>query len=132
MRVFILAIALLFSSFTGNAQTTRFSPIKIVTAGSMGTSLNSIPVDMTTVQNASIMAVWTGTPVGTLKLQISNDIVDSCTQVTNWVDYSGSSTAVSSAGNFEWNLGIANYKCLRMVYTRSSSTGTMNAIAGVK
>lgn len=109
-----------------------------MTDGNMASSLSSIGIDLNQTVMYSIQAVFSGSPVGTLKLQISNDIVpvapvagnpvgsNPAANVVNWTDYTGSSTAVSAAGNFVWNVFDVGYRWVRVVYTRSSGTGTLN------
>lgn len=107
---------------------------KMVTNGDMSASINSVGIILDQIPLASIHAVWTGSPVGTLKLQVSNDLVkipvsgsaDMAANVVNWTDYTGSSQAVSGAGDFMFNLLSNGYYWIRLVYTRSSGTGTLN------
>lgn len=114
----------------------EFKPVQIVTAGSLGATLNSSTIDMNQYFGGSIQAVWTGASVdGTFKLQISNDIVrvtpstgDVGTEIVNWTDYTGSSTTAAGAGDFMWNMVYSNFRWVRLVFTRTSGTGTLNAI----
>ena len=62
-------------------------------------------------------------PVGTFKLQLSNK--DNPAADTDWVDRDGSSMAVSADGGFDWDLKTAA-KFVRVVYTRTSGSGTAN------
>jgi hypothetical protein len=117
----------------------RFAQVQLLTNGDMSqSSLTSTGVDMNQQVLASISAVFSGSPVGSLKLQISNDIVpvhpgtnipvgtDPAGNVVNWSDYTGSSENVTTNGNFTWNLGEAGYRWVRVVYTKVSGTGTLN------
>lgn len=74
---------------------------------------------------ASIQAVFTGSPVGTLKLQISNDN-------SNWTDYTNSSVSVTTSGNFLWNLVSVGFQYVRVVYTKSSGTGSLTVTVSGK
>lgn len=130
----------------------RFAQTQIITNGNMASaSVTSIGIDMNQQVVASISAAFTGSPVGTFKLQISNDIVpvaggslntngggnygaagipvgtDPAANVVNWSDYTGSSQSISAAGNFTWNLLDMGYRWIRLVYTKTSGTGTVNA-----
>lgn len=114
----------------------RFDPVVILSAGDMSTaSLNSVGIDLNQTVLYSIQAVFTGAPVGTLKLQISNDFVATPTAgganlasaVTHWTDYTGSSYSVSAAGDFAWNVFDVGYRWVRMVYTKTSGTGSLTA-----
>ncbi len=106
---------------------------QMVSAESMGASINSKGVDLQGLDVYSIHAVYSGgTPVGTLKLQISNDIVgagtssDPASLVTNWTDYTGSSLSISAAGDYMWKVTSSGERWVRLVYTRSSGSGTLN------
>lgn len=103
----------------------------------MSGTVNSHGIEIYLAAFVSITAVWTGgTAAGTLKLQVSNDMVkpndivggDPAVNVVNWVDYTGSSTNVAGAGNFGWNMAFQGYYWVRLVYTPSGGAGTINAI----
>lgn len=125
---------LLFEVDHANASIfSRFDAIKVVSAGDMSTSsINSTAVDLDAYIGFSCQAVFSGSPVGTLKLQISDDILSDCASVTNWSDYTNSSYSLSAAGNYSWNVAQAFYRCMRVVYTKSSGTGTLNVTCGKK
>lgn len=88
----------------------------------------------------AIQAVYTGTPTGTFKLQVSNDPISqnvgSPTQApTNWTDLLGSSVSVTAAGDYMWNVTDVMYNFVRLVYTDASSgasTAVVNAIINGK
>lgn len=114
----------------------RFEPVQIVTAGDMAqATVVSNGIDMNQIFGGSISAVFTGSPVGTLTLEISNDIVATpvagganlASAVNTWTTYTGSSYAISAAGDFTYVLADTNYRWLRMKYTKTSGTGTINA-----
>lgn len=70
------------------------------------------------VHGLSVQVVY---PAGTfsfaISLQCSND-------GTNYADITGTSTAISAAGNTMYDLGNPNYKYLRVLLTRTSGTLT--------
>lgn len=132
MKWFLSVLVFFSLLLPSSSYAIRFDPTQIALNVSMGASFNSTVLDLDYTTDASITAVWTGSPVGSLKLQISNDIVDVGTSVVNWIDYTDSTYAVTAAGSFVWNISRANYRWLRVSYTRTSGTGTMNMIAGRK
>jgi hypothetical protein len=73
----------------------------------------------------AIQAVWTGAPIGSLELLISNDGF-------NFSVYTGSVTVVSGPGNFMWNLAVLGFNYLQVNYTFGSGTGTINISANYK
>lgn len=110
----------------------RNVPVILLSAGNMASaSLNSLGLNLDQTSLYSIQAVFTGSPVGVLKLQISNDDVaiaagtNSAANVTHWTDYTGSSYSLSAAGDFAWNVWPAGYRWIRAVYTKTSGTGSL-------
>jgi len=78
----------------------------------------------------SIQAVISGTAVGVLSLQGSNDVGSPFTPftgATNWTDITGSNANVTGSGSVFWNYQNCGFKWVRMVYTASSGTGTITA-----
>lgn len=79
----------------------------------------------------SIQAIITGSPVGSLKLQGSNDPVPNSSflvptyTVTNWTDIADSTEAVTGAGTIMYNVEGVYYNWVRAVYTSTSGTGTL-------
>lgn len=84
------------------------------------------------IADFSIQLVFTGAPVGTFKLQASNDVGTedkggagwSDTGVTHWTDLD-SSQAISAAGDLMYNYRGAGFRWVRVVYTKTSGTGTI-------
>lgn len=82
----------------------------------------------------SIQAVWTGTAVGNFTIETSDDMgsIDDVTGrptgITHWTTYTGSTQAAGgSSGSFVWRLNFIPDAWVRLKYTSSSSTGTVNA-----
>lgn len=129
MKHLILALLFLFSYRAFADRTT------IISAGDMSGNINSSAVDVGFYDVVSVQAVWTGTPTGSLKLQASNAFVTSCAAIAagDWSDISSSTVAlVGSADNVMYNVANFAYKCLRLVYTRTGSTGVLNASISTK
>lgn len=97
----------------------RIFEYKLVSAGDMSGNITSNKQQLNHIAMASIQAVYTGSPVGTLKLQISNDDI-------TWTDYSGSGAAVSGAGDFMWNISNVAFPLIRVVYTKTSGSGSLD------
>lgn len=101
-------------------------------SGAMTASFNSDPFLISHVALVSLQAIWSGTPTGTLQLQVSNDptpLTQGGPAATSWTNYSGTSVSQSgTADSFVWNL---NCPCIwvRVVYTFSSGTGQLTVYA---
>lgn len=90
----------------------------ILTSANSSTTLGSSIV-ATNIVAFSIQAVATGTPTGTLKVQVSNDplSVNSIDAPTNWSDLSGATVNVTSSGSFLIPRVESSYQWIRAVYT---------------
>src|SRR6188508_3225893 len=97
---------------TGVSMAASFNTTKTYT-GTPGNPAGGFALDKG--RRYCVQAVWpaTGTPIGVLKLQWSNDN-------TNWTDVDGSNVNVSGpAGSTVWR-DWCDAKFLRAVYTRTS------------
>jgi hypothetical protein len=106
---------------------------QIFTNVAMTADRQSLPIDANQYGLVDIQAVWTGSPVGMLFIETSNDVGSTDTSgvvtgVTNWTTYSGSVLATSGvAGNFAWHIWATGFKWARLSYTFISGSGTLNA-----
>ena len=100
----------------------KFLQVTLVYSSSTmtGTSVcTSQAIDVGSLCRWSVQNVWTGTPNGTFKVQESNDKV-------NWTDVASATTTVSgAAGSGIINAINCETKWLQVLYTNTSSTGTI-------
>lgn len=95
---------------------------------SMAASFTSSMLSVLYFRGYSITCTWAGDPAGTLKLQISNDTSDIEDDVSNWEDLTDSSVTLTGvSGQQVYNIRYVYYNKVRIVYTRSSGTGTITA-----
>ena len=100
----------------------------IVENGSMtGTAvITSSTIDLSVWEHLSIQFVWTGTPNGTLAMQVSND-------GSTWSSYTITLPSVAGvASNGAVQISSIAHQFARITYTNSSSTGTLNVKASCK
>lgn len=100
-------------------------PITIISAGTMAGDLTSTVVPIQWEDNIAVQLVWTGTPTGTLAVQVSMDEV---TWTAIPFDPVITQPAGSSGACFICLNQLAS-PFLRVIYTRSSGTGTLTAKA---
>lgn len=100
--------------------------LDIITNGDMSANITSSDIPLDFKSGFSVQAVFTGAPDGSFKMQVSNDDTAS---PTNWSDVTGSSQAITAAGDIMWVYDGAHFKWARIVFTFSSGTGTCNAKA---
>lgn len=113
---------------------------QIITNVVMNANRVSAAIPVVNIYGYAIQATYTGTPTGTFKLQASADKFDYANPTqppvpTHWTDISGSSQAVSAAGDFMWNVTGCFYTYVRLVYTDGSSgasTAVLNARINIK
>ena len=113
----------------------RYSNAQLLPATSMAATLHSFGELIEGLAVYSIQAVFTGSPVGSLILQGSNDMVpisqvqgtDPAANVVNWSTIANTTTAVSTAGSQLWNMPSEGYRWVRVLYTFTSGTGSISA-----
>lgn len=113
-------------------------PVKIIDAASMGASVTSTLAFVQYQDNVGIQLNWTGTPTGTFTVQVSvdhaQDTLGNVTVAGNWVTLtlSASITAAGSADTAYIDLNQLSAPWARVVYTRTSGTGTLNGYITAK
>lgn len=106
---------------------------QIFTNVAMTANRNSTAVNADQYGLVDIQAVWTGSPVGNLYIETSNDVGTTLPDgshggLVNWTTYTGSSQAAGgAAGDFAWHIWATGFKWIRLSYTFTSGSGTLNA-----
>jgi hypothetical protein len=110
-------------------------PVKIITAGDMSAaSITSSAAEIKLQDNIGIQLSWTGSPVGTFAVQISadhnEDSMGNVITAGNWISLplNPAIVASGSADNAYIDLNQQSAQYIRVVYTKTSGTGTLNAI----
>lgn len=93
---------------------------------------NLRPIWLGHIANYAIQLVFTGTPVGSFKLQASNDVGQinsegATTQVagvTQWTDITDSALSVTAAGDIMWTVENAGYTWVRVVWTATGGSSS--------
>lgn len=91
-----------------------------ISAGDMSANITGSAFTMINQDGVGIQAVYTGSPVGEMRLQSSNN-------GTNWDDMAGTAIAVSAAGSSSWTVALFKHRYIRLYYSFTSGTGTLNA-----
>lgn len=108
-------------------------PVHVINAASMATSLTSAIVPVSGQDNIGFQLHWTGAPVGTFDFQISsNHMQDSqgaVIQAGNWISLPLDPAIVAAGAPDEAyvDLNQMSAQYVRLVYTRTSGTGTLDA-----
>lgn len=107
-------------------------PFHFITAQSMTTSSTSVAVEIQEQDNIGIQLNWTGTPNGAFTFQVSADHLQDAQgniQVAgNWITLTLNPTinAVGAADSAYIDFNQLSARYIRVVYTASSSTGTLD------
>ena len=114
----------------------------LVNGVSMTSQVISTPTDIQNIPGISYDIAWTGTPVGTFAVQVSNTYAqnpDGSTQVAgNWNTLPTSAFTGTypvpngSAGNGFLDVVGTEAKWVRIVYNPGSSTGTLTIVPSAK
>lgn len=110
-------------------------PQQVITNGNMSGNLTSLVTIMDQLLMISYSIVWTGsTPVGTVSIQVSDDYSinpDGTTRNTgtwNTLPLSASTDISGNSGNGFIDVAANAGYAIRLVYTRTSGTGTLNVL----
>lgn len=105
---------------------------QVITAQSMGADVTSAITCIQWLDNITYQCNFTGTPTGTFSVhgsvdhqEVNNVVVRAGTFVPITLD--PSPVASGSAGSVLINLNQLAFPYIKLVYTRTSSTGTLNA-----
>lgn len=111
---------------------TQTAPGSQLNGYTMGASFNSDAVLLQFEDNAALQVVWTGTPTGTLDIQLSQDPTNiGWTTITSSFSPTPSQPAGAGGSNF-YELNQTGAAYIRMIYTRVSGTGTIKAKISAK
>jgi hypothetical protein len=108
-------------------------PAQVITNASMASSVTSLVIILNQKTGCGYDLSWTGTPTGTFSVEVSNtfttDGFGNVSNAGNWtaVTLSGPISASGSADNAFINLAGLEAYAIRLVYTRVSGSGTLNA-----
>lgn len=105
---------------------------QIITSGSMGASITSAVTNIQYIDNIGIeIYVSAGSPVGTYAVQVSadyqQDAAGNVVNAGNWVSLSFSTAPDTTVNPIYLDMNQLSAPYIRLVYTRTSGTGTLQA-----
>jgi hypothetical protein len=112
----------------------------LLSGGDMTTTLHSAPLELAYSFGYAIQVTYTGSPVGTLILECSNDtplpadanFAFSSFVPTNWTTVANSTIAISGPDAIMYNFQGAYYRYVRATYTPSSGSGALTVVGNAK
>jgi hypothetical protein len=111
----------------------ELSSYPIFSAQSAATNFDNFskPTNVTWLDNAGITVQWTGSPVGTLEVYVSNDNAGPFPNypVANWqkLDFGAPIVIDGTNTNLLINMNQLPFNWLAMKYVSTSGTGTLSA-----
>ena len=109
-------------------------PNPVIINGDMSGNVISVPTILAQKSGAGYDVIWTGAPVGTFSIEISNTYAinaeGNVSNPGNWtpVTLSSSITASGTPDNAFINLAGLECYAVRLNYTYVSGSGTLNAV----
>lgn len=109
----------------------RADRILIASSKSLGANYTSPAVNLEYIYGYSVQAIWTGSPVGHIALQMSldyrpaNPSLNLAEVAGTWDEIDGSSADTTGINSFSWNVNTANYPFFRVKFTWTSGSGTL-------
>lgn len=115
----------------------RFGTVRILSSQSMSADLVTPGINTQQDWAYAFQASWTGSALGTFKLQGSCDEVPtmlsgsaSSIRVVNYTDISGTSNsttsfASASAGSIIWTVSYPGYNWVRLAFSAASGSGNL-------
>jgi len=112
----------------------RFGITQILSSVTMTGSVSSWGFDLQQAWAYSFQAVWSGSPLGTIKLQASNENVivgptgtNPAQYVNNWTDLNSNiSSTTGVSGSILWNIQEPGYRWVRLAYSHGSGNGFLS------
>lgn len=121
------------------------APYPVIVSGSLAGNITSEPSIILKTSMVSYSYSWTGTaPIGEISVELSNDfalnpdgtVKNAGTWNTMTINYGGSPVAsvplTGNTGNGLIDIEAVAAYAIRTVYTRTSGTGTLNALFTAK
>lgn len=103
-------------------------PLRLLNNHDLDANFVSNPVDITVFKGISVQFKWSGAPQGALTCQASID-----PDVFGWSTLpEGSKTITGASGSDLFDFNGLNFYYFRLVYTRTSGTGLIDAVIGAK
>jgi hypothetical protein len=96
-------------------------PVHLLSGQSMGASVTGPWTDIGWLDNLVFNIAFTGTPTGTFAVQASPDQT-----LVQQIELSGTPTASGAADDIRIEMNQVPDKFIRLVYTRTSGTGTLS------
>lgn len=120
---------------SGNSKN-ALTPFQLIVAQSMAGDVTSSPTNVQWLDNVSIQLNFSGTPTGTFSVQGSLDykaypLTGVQESAGNWITITTAS-ASGAAGNVLFDLNQLSFPWVRVIYTRSGGSGTLDGFISAK
>lgn len=102
----------------------------MIQSGDLSANITSEIVSVKNLDNASIIVTWTGaTPIGVLTVEARNNGKGGATPEPWYtLDMGAAITISGNSGNHQLIFNLLPFTDLRLIYTATSGTGTLDAV----
>jgi hypothetical protein len=108
----------------------KIKNFKLVSSGAMASDITSTEIDLDQIYGLSIQAVYTGSPVGNLIVQVTN-YTGEVEGTATWSTF-GTPTTINAAGNTALNLPDIMFKRARIFWDVTSGSGSLDVFIMLK
>jgi hypothetical protein len=110
----------------------RFAQDKIIVDGDMSADVVSEPILLDQIIGYALQCVYTGSPDGSLRIEVSCDTTDFPSRIVNWDTLGSSTVLITTAGITTYNVDMQYYKWMRVYYDFSAGSGVLNVVYNAK
>ena len=117
----------------GNSKN-ALKPFQMIVSGDMSADITGTPTNIMFMDNVSIELQFTGTPTGTFYVDVSNTYDPISNPTPTWITLPLSPTPVATgvAGVVGIDYNQSGFEWVRVRYTRTSGSGTLDGYIAVK
>jgi hypothetical protein len=98
-----------------------------LTGTDMSTDIEGPAISLEHIQGFSVQVKWTGSPLGEILLEASNDVYSEAQKanVSNWIQIPNATVDVSADDEAFFHVPCAFYRWFRLRFDRISGSGTI-------
>lgn len=97
----------------------------LINNASMDADFVSKVIKLNTMERIVLNSIISGSPDGSLQVQVSDDVVNKETDVLNWIPYPGATQTVLGYTQVAFRIKDVSFRWLRLVYVFVGGSGNI-------